>query len=128
MNLQVATNSEVVTVSAEGTPRPPNAAGQNETDIKIGGKVQPGRRVRVVQPNYPQSAKDQGITGAVVIQALIGKSGKMLRATVVNDAPGQLKDAALAAVQQWEYTPALLNGEPVDTMTTVTVNFQLDPQ
>ena len=62
--------------------------------------------------------------GAVILQAVIAKDGSVEKVKVVQ---GQalLTDAAIAAVKQWRYRPYLLNGEPVEVETTITVNFTL---
>ena len=83
--------------------------------------------MKIVTPMYPPSARDQGVSGPVVISAVIGKDGTVLHAQVMSDAPAELREAALSAVQGWRYTPVLLNGEPVEALTTITLNFQLNP-
>ena len=74
-------------------------------------------------PIFPQRAKDNQVTGSVVLLAVIGRDGHVhsLRPTKVPDT--DLTIAAIAAVKQWTYKPYLLNGEPVDVETTITVNF-----
>jgi len=60
----------------------------------------------------------------VIIEATIDERGNVTAARVLRSAP-LLDDAALAAVRQWKFTPALLNGEPIPVVMTVTVNFLL---
>ncbi len=125
-NLTIASSLETVTISATGNPQPSPAA-QSELP-RVGGNVQAPRIVKRVFPVYPPSARDQGVSGPVVISAVIGKDGTVLHAQVMNDSPAELREAALRAVQGWAYKPVLLNGEPVENLTTITINFQLKPE
>jgi protein TonB len=81
-------------------------------------------KIRNVNPVYPQIAQSARIQGTVVIEATIDREGKVSEARVLRSVP-LLDQAALDAVRQWEYTPTLLNGEPVPVIMTVTVNFTL---
>jgi protein TonB len=69
-------------------------------------------------------AQQVGIQGAVVIRALISRTGNIERAQVESGQP-LLTAAALAAVREWKYRPYYLNGEPVEVETEITVNFIL---
>lgn len=60
------------------------------------------------------------------MQVLVGKDGNVQDVRVVSGIP-QLASAAKAAVCQWRYRPMLQEGEPVEVLTTVTVNFRLTP-
>ena len=62
--------------------------------------------------------------GVVIIEAIIGADGRVQEAKVLRSIP-LLDAAALDAVKQWEYTPTLLNNQPVPVIMTVTVNFTL---
>ena len=90
--------------------------------VKVGGNVRSPTKVKDVAPVYPQIAKSARVSGAVVIEATIGADGKVVDTKVVHSVP-LLDEAAVDAVRQWEYTPALLNGAPVPVLMTVTVNF-----
>jgi periplasmic protein TonB len=82
------------------------------------------RKVVDVPPNYPEIARNARIDGLVIIEATIDEHGNVIEARVLKSV--SLLDApALAAVRQWKFTPARLNGEPVPVVMTVTVNFQL---
>ncbi len=63
--------------------------------------------------------------GTVVLLAVISREGKPLSLKTVASPNRLLSDAAKQAVKQWRYTPTLLNGEPVEVVTTITVNFRL---
>ena len=90
--------------------------------VRIGGRIKPPTKVKDVQPVYPAIARSARVAGVVTIEATIGPDGKVIDATVVRSIP-LLDQAALDAVQQWEYTPTLLNGVPVPVLVTVTINF-----
>lgn len=90
--------------------------------VRIGGQIKPPTKIKDVQPVYPAIARSARVAGVVTIEATIGPDGKVIDATVVRSIP-LLDQAALDAVQQWEYTPTLLNGVPVPVLVTVTINF-----
>lgn len=92
--------------------------------VKISGGVAAGQIVSKVTPIYPPEAKEKGIQGAVVLHAIIGKDGAVQDLAVISGPP-ELVPSAMEAVKQWVYKPYLLNGEPVDVETTITVNFAL---
>ncbi|MCY4598488.1 MAG: energy transducer TonB [Acidobacteria bacterium] len=75
-------------------------------------------------PVYPPVAQSARVQGIVILEAVIGPSGRVTEVTVLRSVP-LLDEAAIAAVKQWEYTPTLLNGVPVPVIMTVTVNFML---
>lgn len=105
-------------------PPPPRALVER-APVKIGGQIQPPRRIVSVAPIYPPHAQAARIDGTVEIEALIGEDGKVRNATVVKGKP-LLNEAALTAVRQWVFTPTRLNGEPVAVIMTVTVVFSLN--
>jgi len=77
-----------------------------------------------VQPIYPQIAQLAKIQGPVELRAVISKEGTIEGLTVVGGQP-LLVESAMAAVRQWRYRPYLLNGEPIEVETDITVNFIL---
>jgi len=81
--------------------------------------------IEKVSPKYPEEAKKEGVTGKVIVEALLGTDGRVMEAKVVNDADSRLAQAAVDAVKQWKFKPAEKNGKPVKVKTTVTLNFQL---
>jgi len=83
-----------------------------------------GSLIRKVQPAYPVLARSARIQGAVVLQALISKQGTIENLKVLSGHP-MLVPAAIDAVQQWRYRPYILNSEPVEVETQITVNFSL---
>ncbi len=83
-----------------------------------------GNLIYKVQPIYPQLARAARIQGAVVIRAIISRNGTIENLQTLSGHP-MLVGAALDAVRQWRYRPYILNGDPVEVETQVTVNFSL---
>jgi periplasmic protein TonB len=75
---------------------------------------------------YPAEAKEAHRQGSVVFAALISKTGSVESLKVMSG-PSDLAEAASAAVKQWTYKPYKLHGESTEVLTTITVNFQLQP-
>jgi TonB family protein len=126
VTLQMGTVSEWMTVSGE---RPPAAAPRSGTPqrVRVGGNVQPLKLLHQTRPAYPAELQQLGVQGTVVIRAVISLDGSVLSPQVVNtDIDPRLARLALEAVKQWRYQPALLNGEPVETATTVTIDFTVE--
>ncbi|HLV88588.1 MAG TPA: TonB family protein [Candidatus Sulfotelmatobacter sp.] len=92
--------------------------------LNISQGVSSGLILKRVQPVYPKAALAMRTEGAVELQATISKSGAITGVKVLKGDP-QLSRAAVEAVKQWKYKPYLLNGEPVDIQTQITVNFRL---
>lgn len=93
--------------------------------VRISGGVIEGSRTKYVAPTYPQMAKIARVQGSVVLAAIIGKDGTIQNLHVVSTASPLLNQAAVEAVKEWKYRPYILNGEPVEVDTTITVNFVL---
>jgi protein TonB len=83
-----------------------------------------GNLVRKVQPTYPALARSARIQGTVMLQAVISKQGTIENLIVLAGHP-MLVPAAIDAVRQWHYRPYILNNEPVEVETQITVNFSL---
>jgi len=77
-----------------------------------------------VQPEYPVIARQTRIQGTVVLHALIGRDGRIEKLQLVSGQP-MLAQSAIDAVSQWRYRPYILNNEPVEVETQITVNFTL---
>jgi periplasmic protein TonB len=92
--------------------------------IRISQGVTDGRLIQKIQPAYPTLARAARIEGQVVLAAIISKTGEIQNLVLVSGHP-MLVPAAMGAVKQWRYRPYLLNGEPVEVETTITVTFQL---
>lgn len=92
--------------------------------IRVGVGVQSAKLIFGPKPAYPPLAQYSRTQGTVKIQALIGRDGVIRNLKVVSG-PALLIAAAIKAVQQWRYQPTLLNGEPVEVITEIDVNFTL---
>ena len=102
-------------------PPPPKAAPQR---VRVGGNVQQAKMVRMIQPTYPAIAKQAHIQGSVILHAIIAKDGTVQELQLMSGPPLLVK-AAMDAVRQWRYQPTLLNGDPVEVDTTISVIFSL---
>jgi protein TonB len=105
-------------------PPPPPEAPRPPQRIKVGGNVQQANLVKQVKPPYPPLARQARIQGTVILEAVINRQGSVDQLRVVSGHP-LLVQSAMDAVRQWKYRPTLLNGEPVEVVTTITVNFNL---
>lgn len=92
--------------------------------VAVGGEVKPAKLISSVQPAYPAMAKQQHISGAVTIDALIDANGRVTTMKVISG-PGLLEQAAMDALKQWKYQPATLDGKAVPMHLTVTLQFRL---
>ncbi|MGA8431534.1 MAG: energy transducer TonB [Candidatus Sulfotelmatobacter sp.] len=87
-------------------------------------RMMEGNLIRRVQPEYPATAKMAHVQGQVVLSAVISKEGTIERVQVLAGHP-LLVQSAVEAVKQWRYRPYVLNDEPVEVETQITVNFLL---
>ena len=92
--------------------------------VKVSAGVAVGLLVRKTEPIYPPIAKTAHVSGTVVLQATISKTGSIDGLHVVSG-PDMLRQAALDAVRNWRYKPYMLNNEPIAVETTVNVIFSL---
>lgn len=109
-------------------PKPPAAAVQQSAKtpapIRQGGSVMEAKILKRVMPIYPPLAKNARISGRVRLMSIIAKDGTIQKLELIEGHP-LLVAAALEAVKQWVYRPTLLNGEPVDVIAPIEVNFTL---
>ncbi len=102
----------------KATPAPEKPKGP----ARISGGVIAGTIIEKTTPVYPPIAKAAHVSGAVVLHAIIGKNGAIQNLTVISG-PEMLRASALDAVKGWRYKPYILNGDPTEVDTTITVNF-----
>lgn len=95
-----------------------------EVPLPIGGEVTPARLISHVAPMYPLMAKNQHVSGDVVIDALIDVNGRVTTMKVISG-PALLHQAAKDALHQWKYQPASLDGKPVPMHLSVTLQFRM---
>jgi protein TonB len=87
-------------------------------------RMEPGMLIARVEPKYPPLAVQTRTQGEVVLTAVIGRDGRIENLHVVSGHPFLIA-SAVDAVRQWRYRPYILNGQPVEVETQITVNFRL---
>jgi protein TonB len=92
--------------------------------MRIASRVAEANLIRDVPPQYPTEAGRARIEGTVVLMAVIGTDGSVKDVRVESGLP-MLAQAAIDAVKQWRYKPYILNGEPVEIDSRITINFTL---
>ena len=107
-----------------GPPPPPPPKAATPQRIRVGGQVEAAKLIFNPTPEYPPLAKMARIQGTVRLEAIISKDGTIQDLKVLSGHPLLVK-SALDAVKQWRYQPTLLNGEPVEVVTEIDVNFTL---
>lgn len=107
-------------------PLPPSTSTTKlHEPIRIGGGVQAGNLLSHANPTYPQLARATRVEGSVVMQATIAEDGTIKDLKVITSSSPLLLTGVLDTVKTWRYKPTLLNNEPVEVITTITVNFSL---
>jgi protein TonB len=115
------------TANGVGTDGPPAQPAQVEQSgpLVVGGDVKAPVVLRRVSPPYPPLAIRAHIGGFVVVECIIDKSGVVRDAKVLKSTSALFNQAALDAVQQWQFAPGTLYGKPVDTIFDLTVTFTI---
>jgi periplasmic protein TonB len=125
------TSGQVIEIPLSLAPAPPPppkpetaSTPRTREPVRVGGDVQAAKLMRKVLPSYPPMARTARISGVVRLIGIIARDGTIRNLQVVSGHP-MLTRAALEAVQQWIYKPTLLNGEVVEVMAPIDVNFTL---
>ena len=120
----------------------PAASNGGATSQPVDGKVTDPELETKVAPEYPPEARDAELEASTILQAVIGRDGRVDPATirclhcsvrrrgedpeeVLHGWCGDFCDAASAAVARWRYKPGLKDGEPVEVYFTIVVQFEL---
>jgi len=111
--------------NADTTPRVVVATPAQHKPVTVSSGVIAGLLLAPIQPVYPQIAKAAHVEGSVVVGAVISKTGSIESLHVISGPP-MLQTAAINAIRAARYQPFLLNGEPTEVQTTITVNFRLN--
>jgi len=106
-------------------PRKTDSSETAEMRIRLSGNVVAAKILRRVQPRYPEQALRERLQGTVKLHAIIGKDGSVQTLRVATGYCS-LAQEAMRAVQQWRYSPTLLEGQPVEVDTTIDVIFLLN--
>lgn len=104
----------------------PALAAQDEP-LRVGGEVSRPEKISGEGPQYTEIARKAGLSGVVIVEAIIDEKGHVINARILKGLPLGLDQAALEAVQTWRFKPAKLNRKPVKVYYTLTVNFQVEP-
>jgi TonB family protein len=119
--------SDVLVRAGSAATMPVSSPAKTETSehvIDVGGKVQAAKLIRQVQPMYPALARQIRVQGVVTLEAIIGTDGTIQQLRALSGHP-MLIPSAVQAVQQWLYSPTVLNGKAVEVKTTIEVRFTL---
>jgi periplasmic protein TonB len=118
------------TVGGTGTGTEGNGTGGVEAPpsgpMRVGGDVKAPVPTTRVDPVYTEAARKARLNGIVVVEAVIDRNGNVDQARVVKGLPLGLGESAVAAVRQWKFKPGTLNGQPVDVIFNLTVNFKVE--
>jgi len=118
---------EVSVAAPRGAPAPAPAV-PPQTPLRVGGDIAAPSLIYALKPVYPPGAYAKLAQDSVKLDAVLGKDGT-IQSLQVNPAQGgsnlELIHAAIDAVKQWRYRPALLNEAPIEVPMTITVNFTM---
>ncbi len=134
MNTGMGTGDALTSITGTGSGSGPRVSadsggggGRAGKPLTISSGVTAGLLIAPMKPVYPRIAIAAHIQGTIVLSAIIDKSGRITALQVVSG-PEMLRPAALDAVRVARYRPFLLNGEPTEVQTTISVNFRMDGQ
>ena len=117
-----------VRLASSGHPAPPVVAVSDSiVRIRVDEKVQQMALTSGSPPDYPEEARAKGVEGMVRLEAFIGADGAVQSVSAIEGDP-LLLPSALESVKTWMYRPTLLNGMPVEVVTLIEVNFNLQNQ
>ena len=117
------TNESGARSAAPGDVQQASAVGPEGT-VEVAPDVAEGSLLQRVEPEYPEDARQQRIQGAVVLEVRIGRDGAIQDVKLVSGQPS-LANAAIAAVKQWRFKSRMVQGQPVEMQTRITLNFRL---
>jgi periplasmic protein TonB len=107
-----------------GHTTPPNIHPDVKAPVRVPSSVEAAMILQKTLPIYPPIAKAAGVQGTVILAATISKAGTIENLRVMGG-PVMLQRAALDAVETWRYKPYLLDGQPVEVETSVSVIFTM---
>lgn len=119
----------VLGVRPAGPPEPPRDEIKKSVEkgpLRLNESVLEAQLISRIEPRYPALALQIRLQGTVHLRAIISRDGRITALEVLSGHP-LLVQAALDAVRQWRYRPTLLDGEPVEVETSITVNFRMEP-
>jgi protein TonB len=110
------------TKSMELPPPPP--APRPVGPVRAGELLVAPRKLVDVRPVYPEIARRARVEGTVILDAVLDRRGRVSQVRVTKSSP-LLDQAAIDAVRQWQYSPSVLHGQPVEVLMTITITFTL---
>jgi protein TonB len=106
-------------------PGPEPTATIDNSPIKFSFGMTKPEVIHQVQPRYSELARRAAVQGTVIVEAVIDEQGQVTHVRLIRGLPRQLDLAAMDAIKQWRFKPALLDGRPVKVFYTLTVNFTI---
>ena len=116
--------ADIDTIGIRGAVPPPPPPAEPIGPIHLHSGMKAPVKIADVAPEYPAIARSAHVQGVVILEAVLNAQGGVETVRVLRSIP-LLDQAAVVAVQKWRFSPALLNGQPVPVVMTVTVNFNL---
>jgi TonB family protein len=101
---------------------------RQEAPFRVGGDVKAPVVINRVEPIYTAEALAHRITGIVIVEAIIDRTGHVSNVEVLKPLPFGLDQAAVDAVRKWTFRPGTLNGWPVDVLFNLTISFKLSKE
>jgi len=108
------------------SPPPPPPTMKYAEPLRVSGPVQAGKVIYQPSPAYPSLARIAKVEGTVVLQATIGVDGTIQSLRIISETSPLLRTGVIETVKTWKYKPTLLSNEPVEVITTITINFNLN--
>lgn len=121
---ETSTPAEAVKVEAQKIEPTKTEVQKEEAPIEVSAVDEKPKLIKEIKPVYPIIARQARVEGIVVIQTFIDEEGQVYIAKVIQSVP-LLDQAAIDAVRQWKYSPAILNGKPVKVQADITITFRL---
>jgi len=123
---EVAESAEVAALGRAGEILKRMAPRTFADTKRVGGAVKAPVAIKRIEPKYPEKARLLRISGIVILECTIDKSGVVRDGRVLKGLPAPtMAYAALEAVRQWQFQPATVDGEPVNVFFNLTINFKL---
>jgi protein TonB len=104
---------------------PGSGGGTGGGPYRPGSGIDPPRLLREVKADYTEDARQRGVSGEVVMEIVVRRDGSVGEVKILQGLGGGLNDRAVQAVRQWRFAPAHKQGEAVDVMVEVSVEFRL---
>jgi TonB family protein len=117
----------VVTIDtpAIAESQPTNPVNGRRDPIRVGGELQAASLLSHANPAYPSEARNKGIEGVVVVSGIVTVDGHLQSLKIMGSSNPILETSVIETLASWTYKPALLNREPVEVISTITLNFTL---